>query len=168
MTKKNNESKPLVTASKQSLNGADLIWDSWLTSFKTLQNFQNEIEEKSLQVFEQQKELLNSTRESLSNFEKESKQLTAEWKERLATTEQPEPIANLMSTVEEATKKAQTSIWNPGYAMMDLFSKSQEQFELASKEAVQQQQKSRTEALAKIEEVAEQMKQAQKNVVPAV
>lgn len=151
---------------QSAVNGAELIWDSWLNSFKSLQGFQNEIEEKSLQVFEQQKDLLNSTREALNNLEQKSKQLTDEFKGHFAATEQPEPIANWVNAVEEATEKAQTSIWKPGYAMMDLFSKSQKQFEEASKEAVKQQQKSRAEALEKIEEIAEQMKQQQKEILP--
>ncbi|PIC63038.1 hypothetical protein CSV79_13855 [Sporosarcina sp. P13] len=159
MTKKNDVCQSVV-------NGSELIWDSWLSSFQNLQGLQNEIEEKSLQVFEQQKELLNSTRNALNDLEEKSKKLSNEFKGNFAATEQSAPIMNWVNMIEEATKNAQTSIWNPVHTMTDLFSKSQEQFEQITKEAVKQQQKGRTEALEKIEEIVEQMKQRQKEIVP--
>jgi hypothetical protein len=161
MTKKNKESQ-------QSLNGVDFFWDGWLNSIKTVQGIQEDLEEKSLQAFGYQKELLDSTRESLSNLEKGSKQLTQDWKERFAEQDQFQPIFNWMKTIEEVTNKTQNSPWNPGYALMDFISKSQEQFEETGKYTVKQQQKARTDVLKTIETVSEQMKQKQKELLVTV
>jgi hypothetical protein len=161
MTKKNKESQ-------QSLNGVDFFWDGWLNSIKTVQGIQEDLEGKSLQAFGYQKELLDSTRESLSNLEKGSKQLTQDWKERFAEQDQFQPIFNWMKTIEEVTSKTQNSPWNPGYALMDFISKSQEQFEETGKYTVKQQQKARTDVLKTIETVSEQMKQKQKELLVTV
>ena len=157
-----------IMESKQSLNGVDFIWDGWLNSIKTVQGFQEDLEEKSLQAFGHQKELLVSTRESLGSLEKGSKQLTQEWKERFAEHDQFQPIFSWMKTIEEVTNKTQNSPWNPGYALMDFFSKSQEQFEEAGKNIVKQQQQARADVLKKIETVSEQMKKTQKSLVETV
>ena len=61
-------------------NVIDLFWDGFFKGFKTFQSFQNEIEEKSLEAFEKQFELFDTTLEQLIKFEQESKKLTAEWK----------------------------------------------------------------------------------------
>ncbi len=161
MTKKIAESTP-------SLNGVDFMWDGWLNSIKTVQGFQKDLEEKSLQVFEYQKEMLDSTRESLNSLEKGSKQLTQDWKERFAEQGQFQPVFSWMNTIEEVTNKTQNSPWNPGYVLMDFFSKSQEQFEENGENIVKQQQKARADALKTFETVSEQMKKTQKSLVVTV
>jgi hypothetical protein len=157
-----------IKESQQSLNGVDFFWDGWLNSIKTVQGIQEDLEGKSLQAFGYQKELLDSTRESLSNLEKGSKQLTQDWKERFAEQDQFQPIFNWMKTIEEVTNKTQNSPWNPGYALVDFISKSQEQFEETGKNTVKQQQKARTDVLKTIETVSEQMKQKQKELLVTV
>ena len=164
MTKKKTEFKKV----EQSASGVDLIWDGWLNSFKAFQGLQNEIEEKSLQVFENQKKLLASTKESFSSLEKVSKLQTDKWKSQITKQESPEPIANWGKSIEEISDKVQTFSWNSNYAMLDFFSDLQEGLEEKGKEVVEKQKEVRDEGYEKIEVVAEQVKQAFEKVSTAV
>ena len=107
MTKKRTEAqhslKPVDSLNEvQSLNAVDSIWDGWLNSFKTLQGFQTEIDEKSLQAIDSQKEMLNSTRGILSKIEEEANKKTAELKASLQST---------MKTIEKDQVGSPVSIW---------------------------------------------------------
>lgn len=174
MTKKLVESKQQSVESKQQSNGVDLLWDSWLNNFKTLQGIQAEVEKKSFRIFDYQKELIDSTRKTLDNMESESNKIAKEWTERLQdnvkTSEkiQSELTANWLSTVEELNKKVQELTWNPSHAMLDLFTQSQVQLESTVKEAVQQQTQGRTEVLQQIEDLTIQLKQSHKGVLETV
>lgn len=170
MTKK----KETIEASeaKQSFTEVDLLWDGWLNSFKTLQTYQNDLEAKSIQAFEKQKELINTTRETLVGMENETNKLTGEWKENLQKTvktvnkEQAGPIvSNWMNQVEEFNDKVQALSWTPSKVMLDLFSQSQDQLESNVKLALEQQQTGRSEALKAIGELTEQMKETHKGIL---
>ncbi|NYF24764.1 hypothetical protein [Sporosarcina sp. JAI121] len=157
-----------IGESTQTSNGVDLIWDGWLNSIKMVSGIQNELEEKSLQIYGYQRELLDSTRDTLRNMERQSKQMTQEWKERFTEFEQLQPISGWIETIEGLSDKAQISPWTSGYAMADFLSTSQEQFETIGKEVVKKQQQSRNEVLQKIVEVTDQMKQIRSVLVTTV
>ena len=169
MTKKNTEIKKVVqTESEQSASGADFIWDGWINSFKAFQGFQNEIEERSLEVLANQKELLVSTKETLKSIEKASKEQTNELRNQITNQNCPEPIATWVRSIEEINDKSQTFSWNSDYAVLDFFIKFQGQFEEKSKELVEVQRKIRNEGYEKIEDATEQVKQSFGKVSTAV
>ena len=61
---------------KQFVNQVDLIWDSWLNGFKTVQNFQEELQQKTLQALSYQKEVLNFSAKTLNTMEEEAKKVS--------------------------------------------------------------------------------------------
>ncbi|WP_186670979.1 hypothetical protein [Sporosarcina sp. BP05] len=163
------------TEDQQSLNAIDSIWDGWLNSFKTLQGFQAEIDEKSLQAIDNQKEMLNSTRGILSKIEEEANKKTEELKTSLQNTMntiEKEQVGSAVSTwmnqIEDINNSVQALSWAPNKAMLDLFSQSQDQFQTSVKEALSQQQQARSEVLETIEKLTEQMKQTQKGLLPSI
>lgn len=169
MTKNNEEhNKDENLAFKE----VDSLWDGWLNSFKTLQTNQNDLEQKSLQAFEKQKELLDKTRETLVGMEDETTKITGQWKENLKKTvkldeaENAAPIvSNWVNQVEEFNDRVQTLSWTPSKVMLDIFSQSQNQLESNVKMALDQQQTNRNDALTAISELTEQMKQTHKSLL---
>ncbi len=164
-----------IIEDQQSLNAVDSIWDGWLNSFKTLQGFQAEIDEKSLQAIDNQKEMLNSTRGILSKIEEEANKKTAELKasfhNTMKTIEKDQvgsTVSNWMNQVEDINNSIQALSWAPSKVMLDYFSQSQDQLEASVKEALSQQQQARSEVLKTIENLTEQMKQTQKGLLPSV
>jgi len=160
---------------QQSNNVVDAFWDGWLNSFKAFQDIQTEHAAKSLQVFENQKELLNSTRESLRKLEEEGNKVSEDWKATLQSTldkvdkDQMGPIISTwMNKVAEINASTDALSFSPSKVMMDMFSQSQEQLQSNVKKVLDQQQQGRTEVLNSVEKLTEQMKQAQKNLIPTV
>ena len=180
MTKKLTEAQNSLAAvgslnEVQSLNAIDSIWNGWLNSFKTLQGFQTEIDEKSLQAIDSQKEVLNSTRGTLSKLEEEANKITAEVKESLQNTlktieinQVGSPVSTWINQIEEINNSVQALSWNPSKIMLDFVSKSQDQLESNVKEALKQQQQVRSEALKTVEKLTEQIKESQKVLIPSI
>lgn len=169
MTKNNEEQN---NHENSAFEEVDSLWDGWLKSFKTLQTYQNDLEKKSLQAFEKQKELIDKTRETLVGMENETTKITGQWKENLKKTvkldeaENAAPIvANWVNQVEEFNDKVQTLSWSPSKVMLDIFSQSQNQLESNVKMALDQQQTNRNDALNAISQLTEQMKQTHKSLL---
>jgi hypothetical protein len=164
-----------IKTNQQSIIAVDSIWDGWLNSFKTLQGFQTEMAEKSLQAVENQKEFLNTTRGALKKMEEEETKIKDEWKASLQRTmntvekDQANPIFSAwMNQIEEINNSVQDLSWTPSKIMLDLFTQSQNQFESNIKEALDQQQKGRSEVLKTVEQLTEKMKQSHKDLLPSV
>jgi seryl-tRNA synthetase len=160
---------------QQSMNAVDSIWDGWLNSFRTLQGLQNEMAEKSLQAVENQKEFMNTTRGALKKMEEEESKIKEEWKTSLQSTmntvdnNQGNPLVSTwMNQIEEINNSVQALSWTPSKIMLDLFTQSQNQFESNIKEALDQQQKGRSEVLKTVEQLTEKMKQTHKELLPTV
>jgi hypothetical protein len=157
---------------EQVVNVIDVFWDGWFNSFKTFQSFQKEVEEKSLQVFESQKELVQAASNQLTQLEEESKKLTTELKSNVQ-----EVLKNALSVIgaenlleitdkfEEAGKKVESLAFNPSKATIEVLSKSHAQLEKALKEAIAQQQKNRAEVLNAIGGYVDQLKETQNGVL---
>lgn len=161
-----------VKKDEKFVNVIDVFWDGWFNSFRTFNSLQNGFEEKSLQAFETQKELIQSTREQLNKLEEESKKLTTEWKnslqEVLKKAQFDFAATNLTEwtdKLEEVGHKAETLAFSPSKASVELLSKTQAQLELALKKAIEQQQKTRTDVLDAIGGYVEQLKQTQNGVI---
>jgi hypothetical protein len=153
-------------------NVIDLFWDVFFKGFKTFQSFQNEIEEKSLEAFERQFELFDTTLEQLIKFEQESKKLTAEWKANLQQTLNntlsgygAEKLTEWTEKFEEFEQKVETLAFNPSKKTFAALSESQAQLELALKEVIDQRQHNRAEVLDVIGEYVDQLKQTQNELL---
>jgi anion-transporting ArsA/GET3 family ATPase len=154
------------------INVVDVFWDGWFNSFKTFQSFQKDVEEKSLQVFESQKELVQAASKQLTQLEEESKKLTTELKSNVQ-----EVLKNALSVIgadnlleitdkfEEAGQKVESLAFNPSKATIEVLSKSHAQLEKALKEAIAQQQKNRAEVLNAIGGYVDQLKETQNGVL---
>ena len=156
---------------KQSVNPVDMMWDGWLNNLKTVQNFQEDVQQKALQAFAYQKELLDSSVKSLSTLEEESKKVTKDWNEKVqsnvkqSSVNQGEQVSEWLNNVQDITERVQLLSWNPSQAILNLFIESQNQLEATMKKALESQQKDRIEGFKKIEELTEQMKAAHKGIV---
>jgi hypothetical protein len=161
-----------VKKEEKVLNVIDVFWDGWFNSFKTFQSFQKEVEEKSLQVFESQKELVQAASKQLTQLEEESKKLTTELKTNVQevlkntlTAIGAENLLEYTDKFEEAGKKVESIAFNPSKATIEVLSKSHAQLEKALKEAIAQQQKNRAEVLNAIGGYVDQLKETQNNVL---
>jgi hypothetical protein len=143
----------------------DVIFEGWFDSLKTIQSLQNGVEQKSIQAFEDfQKELIQSTRDQLVQLEEESKKLSAEWKEIFQEVLKKAGTKNVTEWAgkfEEVGLQAEKLAFGPSKKTLELLSKSQAQLETSLKEAIDQQQKNRSEALNKISGFVGELKQTQ-------
>ena len=121
-----------VETKNQESNGAVSILDGWLNSFKVFQSFQTEIAGKSLQHLHTQRNILNSTRETLGKIEEDKNKFEVEWKAALENTIKSinnEQIERLFSTwinqIEEINNSAQEISGLSNQAILDLFTQSQ-------------------------------------------
>ncbi|MFJ7736638.1 hypothetical protein ACIQ2D_09860 [Lysinibacillus sp. NPDC097287] len=156
---------------KQFANQVDMIWDGWLNNLKTVQNFQEDLQQKALQAFSYQKELLDFSVKTLNTMEEESKKVTKDWNEKVQSNveqsriNQGEQVSEWLNNIQDVTERVQLLSWNPSHAMLDLFIESQNQLEVTIKKALDSQQKERTENFKKIEELTEQMKATHKGIL---
>jgi hypothetical protein len=172
-TKKNDVKVIEENVVEEKVNNViDLFWDGFFKGFKTFQSFQNEIEEKSLEAFEKQFELFDTTLEQLIKFEQESKKLTAEWKanlqEVLNNTLNGYGAQNLTEWTdkfEEFEQKVESLTFNPSKKTFAALSESQAQLESALKEVVEQRQQNRAEVLDVIGQYVGQLKQTQNDLL---
>ena len=156
---------------KQFANQVDMIWDGWLNSFKTVQNFQEDVQQKALQAFSYQKELLDFSVKTLNTMEEESKKVSKDWNENIqnnmkqSSIEQDQQIPKWLNNIQDVTESVQSLSWKPSHVMLDLFIESQNQLEATMKKTLASQKKERTENFKKIEELTEQMKETYKGIL---
>lgn len=156
---------------KQFVNQVDMIWDGCLNNLKAVQNFQEDLQQKALQAFSYQKELLNFSVKTLNTMEEESKKVTKDWNEKVLSKveqsriNQGEQVSEWLNNIQDVTERVQLLSWSPSHAMLDLFIESQKQLEATMKKALESQQKDRTENFKKIEELTEQMKATHKGIL---
>ena len=153
------------------LKQVDTIWDAWLTNLKTAQQIQDDVQEKALQAFSYQKELIDSSIQTFGTFEEESKKISKEWSESLKANlgDNPavptEQVAKWISSVQDVTDTVQTLAWKPSQILLDVYVKSQKQLEENVKKVLDVQKAERTEGFKKIEELIEQVKSSQKEIL---
>lgn len=156
-------------ATEQVSKSVDLLWDSWLNSFKSIQQLQDDVEKKTLEAFNYQKEFLESTVTALNSFEVESKKATKELQEKVQQSSeiQSEQFSKWLGSVQEITEKAQSFAWKPSTTFFDVIAQTQNQLESTVKSALEQQKQERTQTFDKIEELSEQLKETQKSLLVA-
>lgn len=149
----------------------DLIWDAWLNNIKTVQSFQDELQQKALQAFSYQKELIDFSVKSFNTIEEESKKVSKDLTEKVegnvtdSAIGQDEQISKWLSSVKEVTESIQSLSWKPSHAILDLLIESQSQLEANVKKALASQKKERTESFKKVEELIEKVKTVQKEIL---
>ena len=149
----------------------DLIWDAWLNNIKTVQTFQDDLQQKALQAFSYQKELIDYSVKSFNTFETESKKLTNDWTEKVqssvkeSSVGQEEQVTKWLKSVQEVTDSIQAISWKPSRAILDFIVEAQSQLEANAKKALASQKKERTESFKKIEELVEKVKTSQKEII---
>ncbi|NMD70449.1 hypothetical protein HHO41_09105 [Bacillus sp. DNRA2] len=150
------------------INVMDVFWDGWFNSYRTFHTIQNEVEEKSIQAFESQKEWIRSTGDQLTKMEEDSKRLTTEWitnlQDVLSKAQLDFGFQNTLDwtdRVEELGHKAQTLAFTPGKNSLEVAERTLSQLEETFKNVIDQQQKNREEVLKAVEGFLDQLKQSQ-------
>ena len=155
------------------VNQVDMIWDVWLNSFKTVQSFQDGLQQKTLQAFSSQKELLDLSVKTLNTTEEEAKKVSKDWNEKVQnnvkkiTNDKDEQVSKWLNNVQDVTESVQLLAWKPSRAMLDALIESQNQLETITKKSLATHKKERTEYFKKMEELIEQVKTTQKEVLNA-
>lgn len=159
-------------AKEQVAKSVDILWDGWVNSLKSFQQLQDEVEKKTLQAFNYQKEIIDTTSSALHSIEEESKKATKEWQERVQNTlneinnnGQLEQVSKWFESVQEITERAQDLAWKPSNTAFDVFTNTQSQWENTVKSALEQQKQEREETLKKLEELAEQLRDTHKRLL---
>lgn len=159
-------------ANEQLAKNVDFLWDGWFNSLKSFQQLQDDIENKTLQAFNYQKELLDSTVSTLQTIENESKKASKEYQEKLQSTfnelnknGQIDQVSNWIESVQEITDKAQHLAWKPSNTIFELITTSQLNWEATVKNVLDQQKHERDETFTKIEELTSQMKETHKKLL---
>lgn len=154
-----------------AVNQVDLMWDGWLNNLKSMQSFQEDVQQTALQAFSYQKEMLDLSVKTINTLEEESKKVTKDWNEKVQSNvtqsnfTQTEQVSQWLSNIQEITERVQLLSWHPSHALLDLFNESQKQVEVTMKKALDSQQKNQSENYRKIKELTEQMKAAHKRIV---
>ena len=149
----------------------DMIWDGWLNNLKTVQNFQEDLQQKALQAFSYQKELLDLSVKTLNKVEEESKKISKDWNEKVqssvkqSSNSENEQISKWLNNIQDITESMQLLAWKPSRAVNDVFIESQNQFEAMTKKILTTHKKERTEYIKKVEELIEQVKITQKEIL---
>ena len=156
---------------KQLINDVDRIWDGWLSSVKDVQKCQEDVQQKALQAFSYQKELLDFSVKTLNTIEKETEKVSKDWNDNLRNGVKQSNLdqdSKWLNTIQHITESVHLLSWKPSYTMLDVLIKSQEQVEVAMKKAFASQQQVRAENDKKIEELCEQMKAAHKGILKPI
>lgn len=152
-------------AETNQTNLLEVLFSGWTNQLQVLE----ELENKSLQVIESQKEWFDASKEQINQYEKTTKELTADWKanvqEMFVKTAKVKGSLDWTEKLEEVGNKAQTLAFTPGKASIEILSKSHEQFEKTYKSALEQQQKSRVEITNAMKSILDQVQQAQMSIL---
>ncbi|WP_203361483.1 hypothetical protein [Bacillus sp. REN10] len=154
----------------KSIDVIDVFWDGWFNSFKTFYSSQDGLEQRTLQVFERQKDWINSSRAQISKLEENSKKLSSEWKANMQPAWGQQEVGNKslsewVDQLEEISQKTQSLALSPGKASIEMLSKSQAHLEETYKNALEAQQQNREEVLKACEDLINQLKQTQKGML---
>ena len=158
-------------ANEQVVKSVDMLWDGLLNSLKTLQQFQTEVGEKTLQAFNYQKDLIESTVTTINTIEEESKKATKEIQEKVQSSvkevisnDQFEQFSKWITNVQEITDKSQELVSIPSHSILDIVVQTNNHLESTVKTALAEQQQQRLEVIGKIEELTEELKKTQKGL----
>lgn len=155
-----------------NVNIVDTLWDGWLNGLKTINAYQFEVENLTIQAIENQKDVWNKNMENLEKMEGEVKKFLDDIKvginnnvKNMGGEQAFKTYEEWNQRVEEVTSRMQQLTWTPGKASINVFNKSQDQFESTIKNIIEQQQKTREEVSVLIDNLVSQVKSTQKGLV---
>ncbi len=147
----------------------DVLWDGWLNSFKTIQKVQEEVEKKTVEALDAQQQLVDRTVSALQSIEEQSKKVSAEWQENVKKSAAQSPnqaqFDKWFDSIKQIADQTQELAWKPNHILLDLAANSQTQIHSTITSALEQQQQKRDEAISKIEELTQQLKESHKQLV---
>ena len=150
----------------------DVLWDSWLNGFKSLQQVQVEAEKKTLEALEVQQQLVEKTVQNLAAVEAQSKQFAEQWQQNVKAGAAQLPVqpqfTQWFETVQQITEQTQQFAWKPNAILTDTLTQTQTQWNDTVKDALEKQQEKREEVITKIEELTEQLKDSHKRLLSAI
>jgi polyhydroxyalkanoic acid inclusion protein PhaP len=153
-------------------NVVDSMWDGWMSGVKTVYAYQREMENLALETIERQKEIWTKTTENMNKMEQEMKKFMEDVKVnyhnnvRNAGGEQAgKTFEEWTQRLDEISNRIQQLTWTPGKASLNVINKSQEQMETSFKNVIEQQQRTREEVQALIENLLGQVKSTQKGLL---
>jgi hypothetical protein len=162
-----------TTVENRFAKQVDSVWDTWLNNVKAAQHLQEDMQQKALQVFTYQKELLDYSLKSFTTLEEESKKISKELQGKVeeslkeTSNTSTDQFSKWISSVQDITEEIQTIAWKPAYALFDIVAKSHSQFEDSVKKALELQKAEQEEGFKKIEDFVEQVKTSQKEILTA-
>ena len=149
----------------------DSAWDTWLKSFKTIQSYQDEAQQKLIESFTYQKEILDYSIKSFTEFEEKSQEISKELTEKLEATITESKIvpedqfSKWLRSFTDVSSTVQAISWKPSHVFFEVFTKAQGQIEENVKKALELQKTESEKNLLKIEELVEQVKVSQKEIL---
>ena len=155
---------------KQISNQVEMIWDVWLNNVKTAQNFQDDLQQKALQAFSYQKELLDFSVKTLNTLEEESNKVSKDWNEKVQNSvkqtgkKEDVQFSKWLNSIQDVTESVSLISLKPSRVMLDVLIESQSQLEANIKKTLDIQKQERAKNLEKIEELIEQTKATQKEI----
>jgi transcriptional regulator of heat shock response len=156
------------------VNQVDMFWDGWLNNLKAVQSFQENLQQKALQAFSYQKELLDFSVKALNTMEEESKNFSKDWNEKVQNSvkqisnTEDEQVSKWLTNFQDVTESVQLFSWKPSHTVLDLLIDSQNQLEANMKKTLVSQKKENTENFKRIEGLIEQVKETQKEILSPI
>lgn len=152
---------------KKALNVMDGFFGEWLNNFDLFA----EVEQKSLQGIEIQKEAIQTIQDQLVQLEENSKNLITDWKVSVQEADKNQKelygqnVSDWTVMVEEIAHKSQSLAFSPGKASLDILSNSHAKFAELFISALDQQQKTFKEFTNYGESIVEQIQQTQRLIL---
>lgn len=178
---KKNEKEPGVVEvqaqAQESANGSviDAVWDGWMNGVKTMYAYQREMENLTLQTLERQKEIWTKTTENMEKMEEEMKKFLEDVKvnyqnnvKNIGGEQMSKTFEEWTARLDEIAGRIQQLTWTPGKANINLVNKSQDQLETSVKSLISQQQRTREEVQALMDNFLQQVKMTQKGLLESL
>ncbi|MDT8860151.1 hypothetical protein N0O92_07885 [Alkalihalobacillus sp. MEB130] len=157
-----------MAAKKETNNSTNDVMGSYFKDWWGNDSIFEELEQRTLQAFENQKEWIEGTRDQLEQLEEYSKKMTTEWKtntqsvfENYSKQLGVQDYQEWLNKLEEIGHKSQTIASLPGKASLDLYSRSTEQLHEASVHAIAQNKKVREKSINAFEGMFDHLRNTQ-------
>ncbi|AMA73790.1 MULTISPECIES: polyhydroxyalkanoic acid inclusion protein PhaP [Aneurinibacillus] len=174
---KKAEKEPVAVqaANQGGASMIDTMWDGWMNGVKMVYAYQREMENLMLQTLERQKEIWEKTTENLEKVEEEMKKFLEDAKvsyqnnmKNVGGEQLGKTFEEWAQRLDEIAKRIQQLTWTPGKASLNVVNKSQEQLEVSFKNLLAQQQKTRDEVQALMDNFLQQVKMTQKGLLESL
>ncbi|MBD1380770.1 hypothetical protein [Metabacillus arenae] len=166
--------KIIPTDDQNAYQFIDSFWDSWKSGLNFVYDTQKEVENLTLQVFDQQKEAWEKAVGNMDRIEEEQKKLIKEIRQNVSQNiqnvhgeESSKSFEQSNERLEEVISRVQQLTATPYKASFNVLSQSQQHYQESIKTFINQQQKNREELKPLLEDFLNQVKTTQKGVFNA-